>query len=386
MSNMVIQTNILALNAHRNLSTVGNVQSKSSSRLSSGYRVNSAADDAAGLAISEKMRSQVRGLDMAAKNAQDGISLIQTAEGSMNEIGNMTQRVRELVIQSANSTLEESDRNKIADEVQQLLDEITNMAGRTEFNKKILATGSYSEGPKTNMASGMGNSKIYVFKNGVYVSIGTMGANQTSASLIKAQMLKYSAAVTRGETKFSSMKDLSNNAITSRYANVNGATRAGVLVTSIIVGGTTKMATGAKLYLQVGANAGQKIEFNIGSLTASSLGISNVADAIRTLASKAASGAGSLGISMLLNFVDLALEKVSEERAKLGAVQNRLEYTINNLKASSENLSASESRIRDADMAKEMMNMTKANVLQQAATSMLAQANQAPQAVLKLLG
>ncbi len=382
MSNMVIQTNVLALNAHRNLSTVGLQQSKSSARLSSGYRVNSAADDAAGLAISEKMRSQVRGLDMATKNAQDGISLIQTAEGSMKEIGDMTQRIRELVVQASNSTLEDSDRNKIADEVQQLLDEITNMAGRTEFNKKILATGAYAEGPKANFASGVGNSKVYVFKNGVHVSVGSLGTATNTD--VKAALLKYTAAVSRGETKFSSFSG--TGAPTAKATNkVAGALVGGKVVASVTVGGTTKVATGAKLYLQVGANAGQKIEFNVGSLTASALGISNVANAIRTLAGHATSGAAAHGISMLINFVDIALEKVSEERAKLGAVQNRLEYTINNLKTSSENLSASESRIRDTDMAKEMMNLTKSNVLQQAATSMLAQANQAPQNVLRLL-
>lgn len=282
MSNMVVNTNVLALNAHKNLSAVGNLQAKSSQRLSSGLRINSAADDAAGLAISEKMRSQIRGLDMASKNAQDGISLIQTAEGSMQETENMVQRIRELVVQAANDTNEPEDRAKIADEIGQLTSEITDMSKRTEFNKKQLATGNFA-------------------------------------------------------------------------------------------------SAGNELNLQVGANTGQMIKFNIGEISATSLSLDTLASSIR------ATGATASGISALIDTVEAAVTKVTDERAKLGAVQNRVEYTINNLKTSSENLSAAESRIRDTDMAKEMMNLTKANVLQQAATSMLAQANQAPQSVLKLL-
>ena len=280
MSNMVVNTNILALNAHRSLSQVGVAQAKASARLSSGLRVNSAADDAAGLAISEKMRSQIRGLDMATKNAQDGISMVQTAEGAMQEVSNMTQRIRELMIQAANDSNESEDRAKIADEIQQLVDEITDMSTRTEFNKKKLTGGSFA-----------------------------LPANS--------------------------------------------------------------------LFLQVGANSAQKIKFTIGTISATGLGIATLANVVRT--SKAS------GISQALTTIDAGIKKVIDERAKLGAIQNRLEYTMNSLKVSSENLSASESRIRDTDMAREMMNLTRANILQQAATSMLAQANQAPQSVLQLL-
>lgn len=283
MSNMVVNTNVLALNSHRNLAAVGGAQAKASQRLSSGLKINSAADDAAGLAISEKMRAQIRGLDMATKNAQDGISMIQTAEGSMQEINNMVQRIRELTVQASNDTNTSDERAKIGDEVQQLTDEITAMAGRTEFNTKKLASGDFA-----------------------------------------------------------------------------------------VTGGT-------KIALQIGANASQQIKFNIGDMTASSLGIQSIAAQI-----KAASTSDD--ITKLLTTIDTAVKNVTNQRAALGAVQNRVEYTINNLKISSENLSASESRIRDTDMAKEMMNLTRANVLQQAATSMLAQANQAPQSILKLLG
>ena len=288
MSNMVVRTNVLAINSHRSLKQVGTQQAKSSARLSSGYKVNSAADDAAGLAISEKMRAQIRGLDQASTNAQDSISLIQTAEGGMQEIDNMIQRIRELTVKAANDTLEgsnpgtaPSDRVKVQDEIKQLITEIDKMAGRVEFNKKKVINGSFS------------------------------------------------------------------------------------------------ITSGKPLHFQVGANAGQSMTLHIESVDSGTLGIRGEFDAMHT--------ADGATISNLLTKVDDALEKVTTERSKLGAAQNRLEYTMKSLDISSENLSASESRIRDTDMAKEMMSLTQANVLQQAATSMLAQANQAPQSVLQLL-
>ena len=278
MSNMVVNTNVMALNAHRALKGVGNMQSAASAKLSSGLKINSAADDAAGLAISEKMRSQIRGLDMASKNAQDGISLLQTAEGGMTEIGNMVQRIRELTVQASNETndLASGDLNKIAGEASQLIAEIDSMAGRVEFNKKNL---------------------------------------------------------------------------------LNGTT--------------------TSVYLQVGANANQSLTIDLSKIDKTTLGLDNVVSAIK---------AGGATASAALSSIDsTALTTINDQRAKLGAYQNRLEYTIRSLDISSENLSASESRIRDADMAKEMMNLTKANVLQQAATAMLSQANQAPQNILQLL-
>ena len=279
MSNMVVNTNVLAINSHRAMKGVGANQAKASARLSSGLRINSAADDAAGLAISEKMRAQIRGLDQASRNAQDGISLVQTAEGGLQEVDNMIQRIRELTVQSANDTNEKgADRAKIDQEIGQLSDEITSMAGRVEFNKKVLLDGTLTE------------------------ASFQVGAN-------KDQLLDASSAFA---TDFKAL-----------------GTTLKALTT------TTKTAT---------------------------------------------------AISGQLKDIDDALTTVTNARSALGAVQNRLEYTIKSLDISSENLSASESRIRDTDMAKEMMNLTKTNVLQQAATSMLAQANQSPQGVLKLLG
>ena len=287
MSNMVVRTNVLAINSHRSLKQVGLQQSKSSARLSSGYKVNSAADDAAGLAISEKMRAQIRGLDQASTNAQDAISLIQTAEGGMQEIDNMIHRIRELTVKAANDTLtnelDTGDRTKVYDEVKQLLSEIDNMSERVEFNKKSIINGTYE-------------------------------------------------------------------------------------------------TTG--LHFQVGANSGtsQTMTVTIGNVNTTALGIGPT-----TLDGIGAAGATGASISALLDDIDGALEHVTTQRSKLGAAQNRLEYAMKSLDISSENLSAAESRIRDTDMAKEMMSLTQANVLQQAATSMLAQANQAPQSVLQLL-
>jgi len=282
----------MALNSHRALKAVGTQQSKASARLSSGLKVNSGADDAAGLAISEKMRSQIRGLDMASKNSQDAISLIQTADGGLTEINNMVQRIRELTVQAANDTNQKlgetsaqdaTDTIKLAKEASQLVQEIDAMAGRTEFNKKKLLTDS------AGASSSVGSSTFH---------------------------------------------------------------------------------------MQVGANANQSLNVVINHITASKMSITNAGAQIL---------AGASAASTYLSTVDTALRLVTEERASLGAYQNRLEYTIKSLDIASENTSASESRIRDADMAREMMNVSKANVLQQAATSMLAQANQAPQNVLQLL-
>ena len=287
MSNMVINTNVLALNSHRSMKNVGATQAQASSRLSSGLRINSAADDAAGLAISEKMRAQIRGLDMASKNAQDGSSMVQTAEGGMQQIDSMIQRARELTVQAANDTNDEKDRGKIAQEIDNLFKEIDSMSDRVEFNGKKLI-------------------------NGAYASTGS-------------------------------------------------------------------------IYLQVGANTNQSIQFSISGLNISGLSLNTLASTISGAATSGIWSDTASTIDSYLSDFDVALKYVTDERAKLGAIQNRLEYTMKSLDISSENLSASESRIRDADMAKEMMTLTKTNVLSQAATSMLAQANQAPQNILQLL-
>jgi flagellin len=274
---MRINNNLMAMNTHRQLGINANAGAKAIEKLSSGYRINRGGDDAAGLSISEKMRGQIRGLNQASRNSQDGISLVQTAEGALNETHAILQRMRELAVQAANDTYTATDRDTIGNEVTQLEGEINRIATQTEFNTKTLLDGSLSH-----------------------------------------------------------------------------------------------------IKLQVGANSGQLVDFSLKTMTISALGVSAIGGSIAGAAT-----AGSL--SGFIDTINTALSKVSDERAKLGAVQNRLEHTIKNLDTSSENLQASESRIRDVDMAKEMMNFTKNNILQQAAQSMLAQANQAPQGVLQLL-
>ena len=272
---MVVQHNLTAMNANRQLGITTNAQAKSSEKLSSGYKINRAGDDAAGLTISEKMRSQVRGLNKASDNAQDGISAIQVAEGALNETHSILQRMNELATQAANDTNTSADRNAIKDELTQLQTEITRIATTTQFNTQNLLTGSFNK------------------KN-----------------------------------------------------------------------------------LQVGALSGQKITISINKMTASALGIGT------STAIKVASF-GTAGTTM--NNVQKAISKVSKERSKLGAIQNRLEHTIANLDNISENTSAAESRIRDTDMAEEMVEYSKNNILAQAGQSMLAQANQSTQGVLSLL-
>ncbi|WP_338825224.1 Flagellin [Moorella humiferrea] len=269
---MRINQNISALNAYRNLTVTNNALTKSMEKLSSGLRINRAADDAAGLAISEKMRGQIRGLNQAVRNAQDGISLIQTAEGALNETHSILQRMRELAVQSANDTNTDEDRAQLQQEISQLLAEIDRIAQTTQFNTKNLLNGSF---------------------------------------------------------------------------------------------------TGQVIH--IGANGSQILTVTIAAMSASGIGVSGLSISTQTKADTA------------IGTIDAAIKKVSSERSKLGALQNRLEHTINNLSVASENLSAAESRIRDLDMAQEMVNFTKNQILSQAGTAMLAQANAQPQTVLQLL-
>lgn len=296
---MIVQHNMTAANTNRQLGITNSNLQKSSEKLSSGYRINRAGDDAAGLSISEKMRGQIRGLEQASTNAQDGISLIQTAEGALNEVHACIQRMRELTVQAANDTNVSADRYAIAKEVAALASEIDRIASQTEFNTMKLLDGSFTQ------------------KN-----------------------------------------------------------------------------------LQVGANTDQKIEVNIGAIDSTALGIDagTIADAIYSGVTGISAGDGSLtagtqltdggvgsDITTLIDTVNSALEFVSAQRSELGAYQNRLEHTIANADNTAENLQASESRIRDVNMADEMVSYSKDGILQQAAQSMLAQANQSTQGVLSLL-
>ena len=269
---MVVQHNLSAMNTNRQMGVVSSSLQKSTEKLSSGYKINRAGDDAAGLSISEKMRSQIRGLNKASSNAQDGISLIQVAEGALNETHSILQRMNELATQAANDTNTSVDRTAIKNEMDQLTSEINRIQSTTQFNTMNLLDGSFTS------------------KN-----------------------------------------------------------------------------------LQVGALSGQTIKISVTKMSASNIGVSGLAVSSNVKAGEA------------MSKIQLAIQSVSSQRSKLGAIQNRLEHTINNLNTTSENTSAAESRIRDTDMAEEMVNYSKNNILAQAGQSMLAQANQANQGVLTLL-
>ena len=287
---MRINNNIPALNSHRMLSRSSNASSKVLERLSSGKRINRAADDAAGMAISEKMKAQVNGLKIASRNALDGISLIQTAEGAMNEVHAMLQRMRELAVQTSNGVYEEDDIESVNNEIQELLEEIDNIAKTTQFNGKNICTAEDKSGKAVDL----------------------------------------------------------------------------------------------NLQLQIGANEGEVMDFNLVDIRASVLGKDTSVSgdtAINDLDIKTNEDA-----SKAITKIDVAIKQISEGRSKLGATQNRLEHTIANVDNAAENLTAALSRIEDTDMALEMSEFTKYNILVQAGTAMLAQANQRPQTILQLLG
>jgi len=365
-----INSNIEALNAHRNLLFTASGLSKSMEKLSSGLRINRAADDAAGLAISEKMRSQIKGLNQAMRNAQDGISMIQTAEGALNEVHSILQRMRELAVQGASDTLAAEDRGKIVTEFDQLKAEIDRIAQKTTFNNVFLlqgGLGSSVQNVGTNLVPDGGISNI--------VSTGASAATYT---------LEYVAAtqtMTITNTDTSESQSIVLSAVPSGFdtATLN-FTSHGIQVTinaaltaDINADNDFEVSAGSA-QIQVGANAGDTIGITVGDMQVDALGLTTAS--VNTVANASAS----------ISALDTAVGIVSTQRANLGAYQNRLEHTITNLGVASENLSAAESRIRDVDMAHEMMNFTKLQILQQAGTAMLAQANLAPQAVLQLLG
>jgi len=391
---MIINHNMMAINTHRQLGTISTSQSKSTEKLSSGLRINRAGDDAAGLAISEKMRGQIKGLDQASRNAQDNISLIQTAEGALNETHSILQRMRELAVQSANDTNTQTERDAIQTEVTELTKEINRIATTTEFNTKKLLNGdlkglSAAANGKVSAESSLANGNV---------SLAAATGNVSALALtdvIHIKVTNNGDGTNISDFTFDTSKVL-GTAVNVSYT-ANGITISdGARVLRIAVTNASSLSVGDSITLslsktvaaqtdvskqviaQIGANAGQTMGIGIGDMRSSAL---NIAQTDGTALSVSTQGKAAGAIKLINN----ALETVSTERAKLGAYQNRLEHTIANLDTSAENLQASESRIRDVDMAKEMMNFTKNNILLQASQSMLAQANQAPQGVLSLL-
>ena len=378
---MRINNNVMALNAHRQLSINQTNASKSMERLSSGMRINRAGDDAAGLAISEKMRGQIRGLKQAMRNAQDGISLIQTAEGALNETHAILQRMRELAVQASNDTNNEVDRAEIQKEINQLIDEIDRIGNQTEFNTKTLLDGGFS-------------AKFHIGANStqsIELSIGNMKTDNIGEGT--AIVFKADSALDYDTTDYSSTNS------TTFTVTVDGTEYKVTLNkdyndrASVVDAINEQLAGSGVTALDNGTNAidlTSEKAFTVGSTDATETTVTTGA-MLNTLKvdPESVTTGGVLTQSdadSAITAINNAIETVSAERSKLGAYQNRLEHTIANLGTSAENLQAAESRIRDLDMAEEIMAFTKNNILQQAATAMLAQANMAPQSVLQLLG
>ena len=461
---MVVQHNMQAANANRMLNVTTGQQAKSTEKLSSGYRINRAADDAAGLTISEKMRKQIKGLDRASTNAQDGVSAVQTAEGALTEVHSMLQRMNELAVQASNGTNSDVDRGAIQDEISQLTTEIDRVAETTKFNETYLLKGSnttkdvYMKGHDAGLKGTLTDSATSAtFKvaagaldAGKSVTIG--GKDYTIGSTLDETKALANAAKTKKSTSFdvdgtkynvdaqgkitkdgdatatevtvddivkagskvtydgktlTAMNDADNNGIDDAdssvitaakavglmtneltAANNIGATKTAATVTAgtyasytgvefTIDKGTAEVAEKLSFSLHVGSDADMtnKITVDIETMNSSYLGIKGLD----------VNDDSGIAATYAIDAISDALQKVSEQRSSLGAVQNRLEHTIDNLDNVVENTTTAESRIRDTDMASEMVNYSKNNILAQAGQSMLAQANQSTQGVLSLL-
>ena len=468
---MVVQHNMQAMNANRMLNVTTTQQSKATEKLSSGYKINRAADDAAGLSISEKMRKQIKGLDQASTNAQDGISAVQTAEGALTEVHSMLQRMNELATQAANGTNSESDRSSIQDEIDQLTTEIDRVAETTKFNETYLLKGNGKtsdvkvnakdagiEGTLTGVGTGTATFKMTALKNGESITIGSKGytigttiadvkteigkaqagdkisvngteytiaaddgknvdrtENILSKDDIKA-LVNDGAKVIVGTQTYVAMTETKADGIGDNDASVISAKKAYELIKNelikassigadagheakidstdhttkgaysatntqvsfTITEGYREVTQGLQIGLHVGADADEnnKISFTVDTMDSAGLGVKGL-----NLVDKTGAKA-----TYAIDSIADAISKVSAQRSSLGAVQNRLEHTINNLDNVVENTTSAESQIRDTDMAETMVEYSKNNILAQAGQSMLAQANQSNQGVLSLLG
>ena len=421
---MRINHNIAALNTYRQLSVNNTLQQKSLQKLSSGLRINSAADDAAGLAISEKMRGQIRGLEQATRNAQDGISLIQTAEGALNETHSILQRMRELAIQSSNDTNTSVDRAEIQKEVDELSKELSRIGNNTEFNTQNLLdgtfTGTFQIGANESQnielqVSDMRGASLNVVGDAKMELTGTNTPDTTldltdGTYTIDGTDLKDSNGNVVATTSDNGVTWVGNgtDGDGSAWGNDSVAFSEAVDSGTIVVSGSGTTVTGTAVITNEGLEAGTYTYDATNSALLNSNGDTVATDSttagtfvdaegntLLTLTASPTDGqeitVGGVDVSTqtaadaAITTIQSAIETVSAERSKLGAYANRLEHTVNNLGTSAENLTAAESRIRDVDMAKEMMEFTKMNILSQAAQAMLAQANQLPQGVLQLL-
>jgi flagellin len=353
---MRINHNIAALNTHRQLNSASSAQGKSMEKLSSGLRINRAGDDAAGLAISEKMRGQIRGLDQASKNAQDGISLIATAEGALNETHDILQRARELAVQSSNDTATLDDRKEIQKEVNQLLSEVDRISTQTEFNTQSLLDGSYS-GKSFHIGANKDQTMAISISAMGTANMGTAGTATGSDTMISTDFSTNSVSVNIGNTTFELTEDYTGKMdklaadLTAAFKSTEGVEFSGN-------GTTLSMNSTSAFTVTVvdGANGtgGAAATFTTGTQTVAASGTSGVALNTLNVDPTSATSGGVLtqtDAETAIKSFDNAIKTVSAERSKLGAAQNRLEHTINNLGTSSENLTAAESRIRDVDYA-----------------------------------
>ena len=401
---MVVQHNLTAMNANRQLGVTTRAQAKSSEKLSSGYRINRAGDDAAGLKISEKMRSQIRGLDKASSNAQDGISLIQTAEGALGEAHSILQRMNELAVQGANDTNESIDRDAINEELSALTSELDRIASTTQFNKQNLLDGKFisknlqvgaNSDQKISISIGAMNSKAL----GLHNITGTTTQSQTGKKVTGFTFGKYSTTATNSTDAFSKQAAEANQSLKEA---VEAAKTAAAYMKQLDLG------TGSAYYMDA---TGTRFESAASAMSADVTALeSAISDIFKTnWNTKAATYANTENViadkmtvgqatqltdpsvkdyasaNATIDAVQKAINSVSSQRSALGALQNRLEHTVANLDNVSENTSSAESRIRDTDMADEMVEYSKNNILAQAGQSMLAQANQSTQGVLSLL-
>ena len=397
---MRINQNIMANNASRNLAGTNAMLGKSMEKLSSGFRINRAADDAAGLVISQGLRAQVSGLKQATRNAQDAISVVQTAEGALNEVHTMLTRMRDLAVQAANSGGNDTaSRTAAQAEISQLATEITRVSAQTKFGSTSLLDGTYGVTAGTLSVADANSSLTFAAGNTLNVNVtggsgavsvslqaGTFtGANAASSlqSTIKAALLGTGNTVDKAAADNLSVTYVADAVGSGGSFTISNGSAAAIAITDGTgtplatqapgFVGTVAAATGSGGLFQIGSNSGQTVGVTIGNTSATALAVNALV--VTT----------DVGAAAAITSLDNAISSVSTTRGTLGAMQNRFDSMINNLQVTTENISASESRIRDTDMAQEMVTLTKNQVLLQAGTAMLAQANQIPQSVLKLL-
>jgi flagellin len=404
---MRIYNNVNAVNAQRNLSITGFALAKSIEKLSSGLRINRAADDAAGLSISEKLRAQIRGIQQAMRNAQDGVSMIQTAEGALNEVHSMLQRMRELAVQAANDTLTTEDRAAIYQELDNLRVEVDDIVARTSFNGKNLLNGTLVTTVAATSEINVGTTLTNGGQTAHVFALDVSGAVPGRTYTFTYNATTDTLTLTRSGDNVSQSITISN--IAAGGSQVLNFSALGIKLTVTSTGGITADNLGTALTatntdsittasggindgsanMQVGPNSTHSFNVNFRDVR-----VSGSASAMTTLNSTigafetSLSGPNSGQVTAAQNLIsalDGAIRYVNEVRSYLGAMQNRLEHAIANLGVQHENLTASESRIRDVDMAKEMVTFTRNQILQQAGVAVLSQANAMPQSVLQLL-